>query len=86
MTNKFFDSLKTYPGRWIGTALFAIGSVVISVSPNMGLVSFPFFLFLVGHILWFKAGFDAQDKTLIALNGMYIPFDLYAIVLRPDFL
>ncbi len=51
---------------------------------GIGFVSI--FLFLVGHILWFKAGFDAQDKTLIALNGMYIPFDLYAIVLRPDFL
>lgn len=71
------DSLK-----WAGTGLFAMGATVISIFPQTGLHWWPFGAFLVGHSFWATAGLMAKDKPVIWLNFMYIPFDLYAIIIR----
>jgi len=68
--------------QWTGIALFAIGSIAISVYPNAGLVAWPFVLFLIGHLLWAISGIALKDKAIITLNVVYLPFDVYATVLR----
>lgn len=68
--------------KWIGTALFAIGGIAISVWVEVGAMAWPFVCFAIGHLLWFTAGLALKDKSLIGLNVMYLPLDAYAVFLR----
>ncbi len=75
--NQFREFMK-----WAGTAMFAVGAVVISVSPEISMNAWPFATFGIGHALWALAGLLMRDKAVIVLNIMYLPLDVYAIVLR----
>lgn len=68
--------------KWAGTFLFAIGSILISASPQAATDIMPFAGFCVGHTLWLVAGILMRDKSIIGLNAMYLPFDFYAILIR----
>lgn len=68
--------------KWTGTGLFAIGAMVISVLPSIATQYWPFALFLIGHVMWTIAGLATKDRAVLAVNAMYIPFDLYAVIIR----
>lgn len=68
--------------KWVGTALFAIGGIAISVWVEVAAMVWPFMCFAIGHTLWFVAGIVLKDKSLIGLNAMYLPLDSYAVFLR----
>ncbi|WP_341744574.1 hypothetical protein [Azonexus hydrophilus] len=68
--------------KWAGTVLFAIGAIAISVLPQTAESWIPFAGFAIGHAMWLGAGFLMSDKAVMALNGMYLPIDFYAIIVR----
>ncbi len=68
--------------KWFGTALFLFGSVIVSAFPHLTLQWWPFSAFLMGHCLWAVAGVMMRDNAVIALNFMYVPLDVYAMMVR----
>lgn len=68
--------------KWFGTALFFIGSAAVSIFPALSLEWWPYGLFAAGHLLWTTAGVLMRDRAVIALNVMYLPFDLFAVFAR----
>jgi len=68
--------------KWAGTALFFIGSAITSLSPTLSLAWWPYCFFTLGHSLWSIGGYLMRDRAVLALNVMYLPFDLSAILVR----
>lgn len=68
--------------KWTGTALFALGATAISVSPDISMHIWPFSAFAAGHLLWAAAGLFMRDRAVLVMNAMYLPLDLYAILIR----
>ena len=68
--------------KWIGTVLFAIGAISISVSPVFATEWWPFAAFFFGHIIWLTVGLLMKDKAIVFMNMMYLPFDIYAVMMR----
>lgn len=68
--------------KWAGTILFFVGSAVTSLSPALSLAWWPYSFFALGHSLWCIGGLLMRDRAVVALNVMYLPFDLSAIVVR----
>jgi hypothetical protein len=68
--------------KWFGTCLFAIGAAFIALSPKLSSLWYPFSLFLIGHITWSVVGLKMRDSAILWMNLMYMPFDVYAIIVR----
>gem|GEM_PF-6197960 len=68
--------------KWFGTAMFLFSSIIVSAFPSMSGEWWPFAGFMFGHCLWTAAGLHMKDGAVIALNALYIPIDIYAILIR----
>lgn len=68
--------------KWAGTALIAASAVLVSFFPALSHHASPFIGFFFGHILWTSMGIVLRDKPLVAVNGFFIPIDIYAMYIR----
>lgn len=68
--------------KWVGTTLFIIGAVLVSVSTWFSSNPWTFGTFLIGHTLWTWAGVEEEDKALITLNAGMLFMDVVAIWTR----
>ena len=68
--------------KWFANINMYISAIMISVSATLAASAWVFIGFFVAHIIWLVAGFAMKDKPLMALNGFFIPLDLYAMAIR----
>lgn len=68
--------------KWAGTVLIATSAILVSFFPSLSHHASPFLGFFFGHILWASMGIVRRDKPLIAVNGFFIPIDIYAMYIR----
>lgn len=68
--------------KWIANIGMYISAIMISFSVAVSASTGPFIGFLIAHIIWLIAAVAMRDKPLLALNGFFIPLDLYAIAIR----
>ena len=83
----FVFHLKTNPEwlerfKWFANVNMYISAILISVSAALSAEAATFIGFFVAHIIWIFAGILMKDKPLIALNGFFIPLDMYAMIIR----
>jgi hypothetical protein len=71
--------------RWlgyIGTVLFMLGALAVSASPAWSGHPAPFAVFLIGHVVWALLGYLLHERSLLAMNALYIVFDAWAVAVR----
>lgn len=71
--------------KWIGylgTFLFMVGALAVSMSPAWSSHPAPFAVFLVGHLLWWTLGYLSHERPLLVLNGLYLVLDVWALAVR----
>ena len=73
--------------KWIATAMFVCGGLLIS--SNIPISKFAFPIFAMGHILAIYVFSKAKDKPLIVQNIFFLCIDMIGIyqwLLKPIFL
>lgn len=68
--------------KWSGTVLISSSAAIVALSIDMSLAPAPFFGFLAGHLIWGASAWAMRERALYVLNWGFIPFDIYAILLR----
>jgi len=74
---EWFERLK-----WFANINMYISAILLSFSVSWSTTPTAFIGFLIAHIIWVFAGIAMKDKPIIALNGFFIPLDLYAMAIR----
>ena len=67
---------------YLGTFLFMVGALAVSMSTTWSGHPAPFAVFLIGHILWCGLAYLTHERPLILLNGLYVVLDLWALSIR----
>lgn len=65
-----------------GIVLFIAGATLASFSTKMSSAWYPYFMFLVGHLIWSSIGIKMKDTSIFWLSAIYLPMDAYAIFVR----
>jgi len=68
--------------KWFANINIYISAILLSFSVALSAMPTAFIGFFVAHIIWVFAGIVMKDKPIIALNGFFIPLDLYAMAIR----
>jgi len=76
------DSVWLNRIKWFANINMYISAIMISFSIAFSASAWAFVGFFIAHIIWLVAAFAMKDKPLMALNGFFIPLDLYAMVIR----
>jgi hypothetical protein len=59
-----------------------VGAFAVSISTIWSSHPLPFALFLAGHVIWSVIAYHMDEKPLLAMNAMYLGFDLWAVFVR----
>ena len=76
------DSIWLNRLKWFANITMYISAIMISFSVVYSVSVWPFIGFLIAHTIWLISAFAMKDKPLMALNGFFIPLDLYAMAIR----
>ena len=68
--------------KWFANINMYISAILISFSVSFSSSAWAFGGFFVAHVIWLAAATAMKDKPLMALNGFFIPLDLYAMAIR----
>lgn len=77
-----YDQLWLERFKWFANINMYISAILVSFSVALSSNPYTFFGFLIAHMCWLIAAVVIKDKPLMALNGFFIPLDIYAISIR----
>lgn len=77
----FNNQIIEYTKTTANVCMFA-AAILVSVSINMSLHFFPYFLFLMSHLLWGLCAIKMNEPKLLYLNFFMMCLDFFAIYIR----
>lgn len=80
-----WDCVRADPDKYIerlGNFFLFASAILISISPKLSVVAWPFIGFMLGHIIWLFVAIKMKKKTLIEFNIGFLLLDFWAIGIR----
>jgi len=68
--------------KWVANSFVFVGAAVISLSPAMSQLPWPFVLADIGSIMWLWAATIMKDRALVAFNIFFVFIQTSAILMR----